>query len=321
MWEMSETRIKYEATDRVRDILEDDSRLLLVLNRFRIPFGFGNSTIADVCGDINVDIPTFLAVANLIGHRRYEGFKVSLPALVAYLKEAHSYILDFTLPRIRETLVNGVVQPQLNNVAMLIVRFFDEYVEEVRSHMEYEDTVVFPYIGKLQMGEVDQEFCIKDFASKHNSMVEKLNELKDIFLQHYSLPNTRSLNTALFNIIACGDDLISHCEIENRLLVPAVEQLERSTKLRCPGRYRLKAERKEDGTSRYEALSEREKEIIGLVAHGLSNKEIADRLCLSFHTVTTYRKNLSSKLNIHSSAGLTIFAILHKIIDLNEIGE
>lgn len=318
---MSERIEKYEATDRVRDILEDNGRLLLVLNRFKVPFGFGNSTIADVCGDVDVDVSTFLAVANLIGRKPYEGYKVKLPSLVAYLKEAHSYILDFTLPRIRETLVNGVVQPQLNNVAMLIVRFFDEYMEEVRSHMEHEDSVVFPYVEKLQRGGYDPDFCIKDFSSKHDSMVEKLNELKDIFLQHYSLPNTRALNSALFNIIACGDDLMSHCEIENRLLVPAVEQLERSTLSRHPGRSTAKTDEKETVPSRFETLSDREKEIIGLVAHGLSNKEIAEKLCLSFHTVTTYRKNLSAKLNIHSSAGLTIFAILHKIIDLNEIGE
>lgn len=315
---MADRNARYEADDRVRDILEGDSNLLLVLNRFRIPFGFANSTIKDVCEDIDVDPQTFLAVANLISGRRYEDFRVSLPALVAYLREAHSYILDFTLPRIRETLVKGVVLPQLGNVAMLTVRFFDEYMEEVRSHMEYEDSVIFPYVDKLLKGECDEKFTIRDFASKHDSMVEKLNELKDLFLQHYSLPNTRALNTALFNIISCGDDLLSHCEIENRLLVPAVEQLERSSRIQRSGRIACRHER-EESRSRVETLSDREKEIIALVAHGLSNKEIADRLCLSFHTVTTYRKNLSAKLNIHSSAGLTIFAILHKIIDLNEI--
>ena len=68
-----------------------------------------------------------------------------------------------------------------------------------------------------------------------------------------------------------------------------------------------------------EKLSAREKEIIRLVAHGLANKEIADRLCLSFHTVTTYRKNISSKLNIHSTAALTIYAILQGIADPKDI--
>lgn len=315
---MAESMTRYEADDRVRDILERNSSMLLVLNRFKIPFGFGNSTIRDVCDDIGVDVQTFLAVANLIGKRGYEGFRINLPALVSYLKEAHSYILDFTLPSIRDILVKGIVFPQLGDVAMLTVRFFDEYMEEVRSHMDYEDTVVFPYIERMLKGECDDRFHIKEFASKHNSMVEKLDELKDLFIQHYSLPNSRALNTALLEIISCGDDLISHCEIENRLLVPAVEQLERSSRIRRAGKKDSAGIRsEEEHRSRMENLSDREKEIIALVAQGLSNKEIADKLCLSFHTVTTYRKNISAKLNIHSSAGLTIFAILHKLIDLN----
>ena len=51
----------------------------------------------------------------------------------------------------------------------------------------------------------------------------------------------------------------------------------------------------------------------------MSNKEIAAELCLSIHTVTTYRRNISSKLRIHSAAGLTIFAILNNLIDINEV--
>ncbi|MCM1142559.1 MAG: helix-turn-helix transcriptional regulator, partial [Muribaculum sp.] len=68
-----------------------------------------------------------------------------------------------------------------------------------------------------------------------------------------------------------------------------------------------------------ETLSDREKEIISCVAHGLSNKEIADKLCLSFHTVTTYSRNISEKLNIHSTAALVIFAIVNKIVDIHDI--
>ena len=80
--------------------------------------------------------------------------------------------------------------------------------------MEYENNVVFPYIESLLRGDTNENFKISDFASKHESVVTKLNELKDIFLQHYSIPNTRMLNRALFNIAACGEDLVSHCEIE-----------------------------------------------------------------------------------------------------------
>ena len=55
------------------------------------------------------------------------------------------------------------------------------------------------------------------------------------------------------------------------------------------------------------------------VALGKSNKEIAEMLFISVHTVTTHRKNISAKLGIHSPAGLTIYAILHNIVDINEV--
>lgn len=313
---MIKSNVRYSATDKLRDIIEDNNQLLLVLNRFRIPFGFGDKTVGEVCDKQGIDCSTFLAVADLVSGKSFAGIPVDLPTLMAYLRQAHSYILDFRLPDIRETLILAVHLPLLDNVAMLIIKFFDDYVEEVRNHMDYEDRVVFPYIESLLRGE-PSEFSIAEFASKHESVVSKLNELKDIFLQHYTMPNTRMLNRALFNINACGDDLVSHCEIENRLLVPAVEALEKEATAR-----RENAAVKETSasdTERPENLSEREKEIVCLVAQGLTNKEIADRLFLSFHTITTYRKNISAKLNIHSTAALTIYAIVQGLVDPREV--
>ncbi len=52
---------------------------------------------------------------------------------------------------------------------------------------------------------------------------------------------------------------------------------------------------------------------------GLTNKEIADCLCISTHTVITHRRNIASKLQIHSAAGLTIYAIVNKLVELSEI--
>ncbi|MEW6468949.1 MAG: response regulator transcription factor [Bacteroidota bacterium] len=64
-------------------------------------------------------------------------------------------------------------------------------------------------------------------------------------------------------------------------------------------------------------ISRREVEIIRLVAEGLSNKEIAERLFLSVHTVTTHRKNIMSKLGVNNTAGLMMFAIRNEIISPN----
>ena len=66
---------------------------------------------------------------------------------------------------------------------------------------------------------------------------------------------------------------------------------------------------------RQEPLSVREREIV----KGMSNKQIADTLCISTHTVITHRRNIVAKLQIHSPAGLTIYAIVNKLVDLSEI--
>ena len=64
-------------------------------------------------------------------------------------------------------------------------------------------------------------------------------------------------------------------------------------------------------------ISPREGEIIRLVAEGLTNKEIADRLFLSTHTVTTHRKNIMAKLGVNNTAGLVLFAIRNSIVTPN----
>ncbi|CAN5139973.1 response regulator transcription factor [soil metagenome] len=64
-------------------------------------------------------------------------------------------------------------------------------------------------------------------------------------------------------------------------------------------------------------ISDREAEIVRMIAEGLTNKEIADKLFLSAHTVTTHRKNIMSKLGITNTAGLVMFAIKSNIVSPN----
>jgi DNA-binding CsgD family transcriptional regulator len=66
-------------------------------------------------------------------------------------------------------------------------------------------------------------------------------------------------------------------------------------------------------------LTKREIEVLQLLTKGHSNKEIADQLFVSTHTVISHRKNISEKTGIKSASGLTMYAILKKIIDVSEI--
>ena len=75
----------------------------------------------------------------------------------------------------------------------------------------------------------------------------------------------------------------------------------------------------EEESTDTEQLSYREKEIIACIVKGMTNKAIADKLSISIHTVITHRRNITKKLQIHSSAGLAIYAIVNKIVEIQDI--
>lgn len=309
----------YHATDTMRSLINDNSQLLMVINRFGISLGFGEKSVDEICEEQSVDAETFLAVANFISGYTESAENLSIPSLINYLKRAHSFFLDYNLPTIRRRLIDSIDYSDSEGMAQLIIKFYDEYVAEVRRHMEYENNVVFSYVDSLLEGHLDDEYTIQSFADKHNHIEPKLNELKNIIINYYPERGNDQLTSLLFDLISCERDLSSHCQVEDMLFVPAVKALEKEIQTQgrahSPnGRTVLNGE-----GERLELLSPREKDIIMCVARGLSNKEIADNLNLSVHTVTTHRRNISTKLQIHSTAGLTIYAIANKLVDLKEI--
>lgn len=72
-------------------------------------------------------------------------------------------------------------------------------------------------------------------------------------------------------------------------------------------------------SSQNDSLSPREKDVIMGIVKGLSNKEIASEMSVSVNTVMTHRRNIASKLQIHSAAGLTIYAITTGLVDISDI--
>ena len=75
----------------------------------------------------------------------------------------------------------------------------------------------------------------------------------------------------------------------------------------------------EEATNQKQELSVREKEIVVCIVKGMTNKQIADHLILSTHTIMSHRRNIVSKLQIHSPAGLTIYAIVNKLVEIDQI--
>lgn len=66
-------------------------------------------------------------------------------------------------------------------------------------------------------------------------------------------------------------------------------------------------------------LSDREIEVLSLIAQGYLNKEIADQLNIGLTTVISHRKNIQDKLGMKSVSALTIYAVMHGYVDLNKI--
>jgi len=223
---------KFSETEKMSDLINEDHSLLLVISRFGLSFGFGDKTVKEVCETSGIDCTTFLAVVNFLSEGNFEVDNayddISIPSVINYLKNSHTYFLDFKLPSIRNKLLEAVnAADQSLPYATIFMKFFDEYVLEVRKHMEYEDRVVFPYVLKLLNGQKDPKYCIADFQERHNEIESKLVELKNIIIKYYPAKGSNHLLTeVLFDILSCEIDLASHSHVEDYLFVPAIEVIE-----------------------------------------------------------------------------------------------
>ena len=226
---------KYTAHDKMSDLICGRSELLQVLSRFNMPLGFGDATVEEVCNMNNVHCPTFLAVINFIASDNIMTVdnpeEVSVRQLTDYLKSAHSYFLDLQLPDIRLKLIQALDFAPGNDVPLLILKFFDAYVLEVRRHMDFENINVFTYVEDLLTTHTLGEFRIDKYARKHDHFDQKLTELKNIIIKYNpSNADNYLLNRALFDIFTCEKDFVSHCEVEDYLFVPVVRKLEEECK-------------------------------------------------------------------------------------------
>lgn len=222
----------YNVADRMSDLICENYPMLLVMSRFGIELGFGEKSIGEVCQDSGVDSDTFLAVVNLlISDDKKEiimdDIHLSVSSLVLYLRNSHAYFLDFKLPSIRCKLIEAIDSD--NELSVLIIRYYDEYVNEVRKHMMYEEQTVFPYVESLLVADADgtqAKYSIDVFSKQHSKVETKLSELKDIIIKYYPARSSNELSGVLFDIFSCAQDMISHTEVEDYIFTPAVREFE-----------------------------------------------------------------------------------------------
>ena len=301
----------YKPTDKICDLMSHEEDAIQIISRFGLEMGVGEQTIEQVCQLHNVHTPTFLAIVNYkVFRQRAVPENIDLPTLQRYLQNAHNYFLNFRLPRLRRALVEAIIPADPSTkIPGLILRCYDEFVNEIRTHIEHENA------GLFEEHEHDDE-----------RITSKLTEIKNLIIKYYpgvprpingekiSLDNesiTYLLISVMSDLWHTEQDFSDHCAIEDDILRPALLLKEKET---TRGQKASLVQSKDT-----EELSDRERDVLVQVVRGLSNKEIADVLCISAHTVMSHRKNITRKLNIHSTAGLTIYAIVNHLVDLNSL--
>ena len=313
-------RIKlYEADDRMVSLIRDNYNVLQAMGAFGINLGFGDKTVRQVCEAQQVDTYTFLLVVNyIINGYRHQGpdESVSVSTLMHYLRASHEFFLGFQLPLVRRSLEEAFSEDRRMQVPVL--RLYDAYARAVLTHMKYEEKTLFPYVERLLTGEKMTGYDAVTFSKRHGDTTAQLQEMKSIIVRYIPtnvLANNK-LMAALYHLYNIEEWLQLHANVEDDIFVPAIRHMEQKVEQQSVPSHPLETI---SSSPRAGALSEREKEVIVCLAQGMANKEIADRLFISVNTVTTHRRNIARKLDIHSPAGLTVYAIVNNLLEISSV--
>ena len=311
----------YEPSDKMVTLIKDNCSVLQALGSFGISLGFGDKTVSETCQMHKVDTYTFLAVVNFTinGYGDFENDEqISVATLLHYLKASHTYYLDFQLPFIRRELQESISEN--DPLGTLIMKLYEGYAQEIRRHMKYEEKTLFPYVESLLNGQPLNDYNIDTFSKHHEQTDKKLHELKLMIIKYLPADALRNnqLTATLYDIYNNEEWLRQHAEVEDHIFTPAIKRLERLAKQDDLSK-NISAMVFKGGQDNSEALSDRERDVIIGVVQGLQNKEIADHLCISVNTVITHRRNIARKLQIHSPAGLTIYAIVNGLVDISSV--
>lgn len=265
---------------KMADMIASNYDLILMLPRFGIPLGFGDKSVKEVCRDSAVDENFFLMVCNIYSFDDFRPDSDEVAAIesrlvVEHLQASHRYYINERLPHLQHHL-DHIADRVGEQQAAVLKKYFADYCREVREHVRREER-------NLQGPNSDLRTA--NYQKGHDNIKDKLSDLTQIILKY--IPGERlneEMMELVFDIMQLSRDLEKHAEIEELLLMP-------------PEDYQL---------------SDREQEVLELVAKGLSSKEIADRLSIAVNTVNTHRKSITRKTGIKSVAGLAVYAMFKR---------
>ena len=285
--------VRFNRKMKMAELVECDFHLLTLCTRLGLDRSFGEQTVETLCRSCDVDTDTFLLLCEVYSDPLFRPALSQLrncrvEDVLAYLHRSHDYYIEEALPRLSEG-IEALTQPCTEAQKQVIRRFLADFRRELEHHFASEEQqCVFP---------------------NHTQIHETLSDVKNLILK--SLPDAcdpRRRREILMAIYTLQHDIDRHTCIEDEVLAPLVRLQT------APRSVALSWEEPER-----EELSGREKEILVSVAQGLLNKEIADKHHISINTVITHRKNITRKTGIKTVAGLTAYAILNNLVDINSI--
>jgi regulator of cell morphogenesis and NO signaling len=231
---MYQTHKTYITPDmRMSELIIENSSLLLLLEHFEVDFAVKDKTVEQLCSENKIDLPVFLVFGNL-----YNGFYPGeneinalndISAIIRFLKNSHRFYKHDKYPELKYFI--GQLHEKHNTEDILLIeKFFNEYFEEVLEHLDYEESVAFPYICRLieeRKIEKNNNFSANEYNDHHTDIETKLTDLKNLLLKHISLKNDFSLRRKfLFSLFELEFDLNIHSLIEEKILLPLVGKIE-----------------------------------------------------------------------------------------------
>ena len=300
---------------KLAEMLDRDHHLTDVLSRLGIPLGFGESTLEETAVRYGLDPETACLICNVYTFEDYDPDPALLAGgritdVVKYIRHSHQTYLTTELVWLEQAIAE-LITPFSEKQKRAIWRFVNEYKAELEKHFAFEEEEVLPYIQDLLFGRDTKGFTISQFADNHSNIDEKLSDLKNLVMK--TLPDGCDdglRGQVLRFLFYLQHDLACHTLVEDKILTPMAWYIEHPQA--------VKTSRRTENAER-EELSDREKEILVSVAKGMLNKEIADQYNISIHTVISHRKNITRKTGIKTVAGLTVYALLNDLIDINTV--
>lgn len=302
------TNALFSGNMKMADVLMSNGRLLYILPYFGIGVGFGEKTIEEVCAEYEVSLPLFLMICNHYTCHNYvpnnaELKQVPVENVMWYLQSAHVYYLEMRMPKMIDAVVSLANMHGQAESKDVLMDFCEKYREAVIAHIKYEEEEVFTYIRKRLLGE-KLDYKVEYFEDSQSlNMSVALRDLRNIIIK-FTPRNCPVAKCAvvIYQLCLLEYDLERHSSMENTILLPLIE--------------RLTDDR--NGNDSVD-LSERERQTLVALARGLSNKEIAELLSISIHTVVSHRKNIVRKTGIKTAQGLTLYAYIHNMVSFEDM--